>query len=325
MNRFTLGWWASVVSVLFLDHAVPAVSSADTVVAFGDSITAGSHSVPYSTYLQENIGNKATVANRGKSGEQTGNGIKRIPGVLAGDKPTYILIMEGANDAIWGVSTSTLKFNLGVMVDRSRAAGVTPILATVTPNSREGLAVSIRGDYNPSIAALANEKQVALVEAYNAVIGSWANLSFDGLHPNPEGSKVLAAQFQAKLPYGGSGGSSGGGGGGGCFIATAAYGSSMAPHVILLKKFRDSCLLTNPIGTRFVELYYHYSPPLADCIGRHEALRTVTRVLLYPLIGFAYVFLHTNWPVHLIILAFLGCLMAYTRKRRKTQQAAAQQ
>lgn len=47
----------------------------------------------------------------------------------------------------------------------------------------------------------------------------------------------------------------GGGGGGGCFIATAAYGSLLEPHVRILCKFRDRYLLTNGPGKTFVKYY----------------------------------------------------------------------
>ncbi len=46
-----------------------------------------------------------------------------------------------------------------------------------------------------------------------------------------------------------------GGGGGGCFIATAAYGSLLEPHVRILCKFRDRYLLTNGPGKTFVKYY----------------------------------------------------------------------
>ncbi|MFC1867818.1 CFI-box-CTERM domain-containing protein [Thermodesulfobacteriota bacterium] len=83
----------------------------------------------------------------------------------------------------------------------------------------------------------------------------------------------------------------GGGGGGGCFIATAAYGSLMEPHVILLRQFRDRILLANPLGRAFVRSYYTYSPGLAEVIARHDSIRMMVRLGLLPLIGISWVVL----------------------------------
>lgn len=69
-----------------------------------------------------------------------------------------------------------------------------------------------------------------------------------------------------------------------CYIATAAYGSYLYPHVQVLRDFRDTYLLSNPAGEIFVKMYYRFSPPVADFISKHESLRTAARWTLTPVV-----------------------------------------
>ena len=91
-------------------------------------------------------------------------------------------------------------------------------------------------------------------------------------------------------------------GGGGCFIATAAYGSYEAPYVKLLRDFRDQVLLTNGAGQWFVEQYYSYSPPAADWIREREAVKSVVRLALVPLIATSWVILEASLMQQLLVL-----------------------
>ena len=100
------------------------------------------------------------------------------------------------------------------------------------------------------------------------------------------------------------------GGGGGCFIATAAWGSRLAPEVLTLREFRDRYLLTNAPGQAFVEWYYRVSPPVAAFIADHESLKTAARWGLTPVV---YAVKHPAAALALVLLLPVGVIL---RKRR---------
>jgi hypothetical protein len=71
----------------------------------------------------------------------------------------------------------------------------------------------------------------------------------------------------------------------GCFIATATYGSPLAPEVMVFCQFRDDFLLVTKPGRIFVKLYYSASPSLALLISKVPFLRIATRAcVLTPLL-----------------------------------------
>lgn len=107
-----------------------------------------------------------------------------------------------------------------------------------------------------------------------------------------------------------------------CFIATATYGSSMEPQVILLRKFRNRYLLVNPFGKRLVAFYYSLSPPIADYIRQHRWLQPVVRVILLPIIGLAAYCLELSpgmqYYVMLAMIASFFAMFFLFHKRKRT-------
>jgi len=77
--------------------------------------------------------------------------------------------------------------------------------------------------------------------------------------------------------------------GGGCLIATAAYGSEMSPQVQLLREIRDNQLLNTESGTAFMStfnnVYYSFSPAIADMEREHPIFKEIVKVGLTPMLS----------------------------------------
>jgi lysophospholipase L1-like esterase len=314
-------------------------ANATNISAFGDSITKGdgSNSGGYPPKLSNLLnadGKPATVANFGKGGENTWYGSQRFDSVLAAFPANFILIMEGTNDIVVGLSVESTRHNLQAMINKAKAANVAPLLSTLTPSTRSGSLVP--QVWNPMIKTLASSNGIPLVDNYAATAPTWGSLqSGDGLHPNDRGYQVIANTWfttlapiisSASKPTTSSiseiystgettssnsdisstaqatSSSSEKGGGGGC--------SPIEPHVILLKQFRDRCLQTHDLGRKFVNTYYRFSPPVADFIRQHDGLKPLVQIALYPLIGLSYLILKLSLPVQIVLCGMIVILFA---------------
>jgi M6 family metalloprotease-like protein/uncharacterized repeat protein (TIGR02543 family) len=115
-----------------------------------------------------------------------------------------------------------------------------------------------------------------------------------------DADKSITASFTAI-----STGDGDGGGGGGCFIATAAYGTPLHPHLDILRDFRGSFLMPSRFGRKLVELYYRYSPGIANFIAGHKLLKAAVRVNLLPVIAFSSLMVHFGPAATAIVLVFI--------------------
>jgi len=77
--------------------------------------------------------------------------------------------------------------------------------------------------------------------------------------------------------------------GGGCLIATAAYGSEMAPQVQLLREIRDNQLMNTESGSAFMgafnEAYYSFSPYIADMERENPMFKEIVKAGLTPMLS----------------------------------------
>lgn len=77
--------------------------------------------------------------------------------------------------------------------------------------------------------------------------------------------------------------------GGSCLIATAAFGTELAPQVQHLREIRDNTLLSTSSGdsfmTGFNQLYYTISPPIADLEREYPAFRELVSLAITPMLA----------------------------------------
>ena len=76
--------------------------------------------------------------------------------------------------------------------------------------------------------------------------------------------------------------------GGGCLIATATFGSELSPQVQQLRELRDSKILQSNVGnafmTSFNQIYYSFSPTIADFERESPAFKEFVKITITPLL-----------------------------------------
>ena len=77
--------------------------------------------------------------------------------------------------------------------------------------------------------------------------------------------------------------------GGGCLIATATYGSELAPQVQQLRELRDNTVLSTESGTAFMttfnQFYYSFSPTISDLEREQPVFKEMMKIILTPMIS----------------------------------------
>jgi acyl-CoA thioesterase-1 len=182
------------------DAARRDASNVITIVALGDSLTAGyglSRNQAYPALVAEKMraaGYEFEVVNAGSSGDTTAGGLRRLPPILRAHKRIDIFILElGINDAFRGVPIDQIRANLQAIIDQVRArhpAASIVIAGMQLPDYSSDDYVSAFGGI---FGALAEKNRATLIPYLLEGVGGNPTLNqWDRVHPNAAGQRVLA-------------------------------------------------------------------------------------------------------------------------------------
>lgn len=177
----------------------PVDSQRPSIVAFGDSLTAGrgvAHDEAYPADLQRNLdarGYRYRVVNLGISGNTTKDGVLRISEVLQ-YHPSVVIVAFGGNDGLRGLPIRDTEMNLSAIISAMQDAHAKVILGGIT----------LPPNYGSDYIAKFNAIYVKESKVYNVpllpfmlkgVYGVPGSMQDDGIHPTAQGCKQVAKNF----------------------------------------------------------------------------------------------------------------------------------
>jgi len=201
------------VTIALIFSGVAVAAEPVTVVALGDSLTAG-YGLPPEEGLVPQLqdwlkaqGADAVVQNAGVSGDTTAGGLARVDWALGPDADALIVTL-GGNDMLRGLSPSEVRANLDAILTAADAKGLPVLLVAMAAPSNFG------PDYKAGFDAVYPE----LAEAHGALLApdffagfvaagasmtdpaSYAGwMQADGIHPNAEGVRLVVEGLGPKV------------------------------------------------------------------------------------------------------------------------------
>jgi acyl-CoA thioesterase I len=184
-----------------------AVADTPVIVALGDSLTQGYGLPPpdgFTAQLQDWLdanGHPAVVENAGVSGDTTAGGLARV-GWALGPETDALIVTLGGNDMLRGIDPAASRANLDGILAEAKARGLPVLLVGMQAPGNFG------GDYKAAFDGiypdLAATYDVLLADSFfGGLVVAGADpvdpatmaafLQADGIHPNPEGVRLIVA------------------------------------------------------------------------------------------------------------------------------------
>jgi acyl-CoA thioesterase-1 len=174
---------------------MPAPAKTPEILAFGDSLTAGLGLPAGETFparLQARLkedGIDVKIVNGGVSGDTTTDGLARLDWALA-EKPDFVILALGANDALRGINPKIVRANLDKMIEKIQASGAKILLLGMLAPANWG--AEYERAFDKIYPELAKAHDVPLYPfILDGVAMNPALNQPDGMHPNERGVAVM--------------------------------------------------------------------------------------------------------------------------------------
>jgi len=192
----------SIVLLLIVAGAGPAIAAPVKILALGSSLTQGYGLPPgteFPVQLQAALrqaGIDAVVTNAGVSGDTSAGGLARLDWSLA-DHPDAVILELGSNDMLRGIPPAETEKNLRAILDKLRSAHVKVLLTGM--HAQRNLGADYVREFDAIYPRLAKDTNVLFYPFILDGVALKPKLNqADGMHPNPAGVKVMVARI---LPY----------------------------------------------------------------------------------------------------------------------------
>ena len=166
------------------------------IVFLGDSLTAGlgigkEQAVP--ALIQEQLqreGYAYEAVNAGNSGDTSDGGLSRLDWSLSGDVAVIVLEL-GANDGLRGIPPSRTRENLESIIATAKQRGISVLLTGMEAPPNYGPAYT--DDFRKTFRDVAASEHVAFMPFFLEGVAGIPSLNqADGVHPTPEGARIVA-------------------------------------------------------------------------------------------------------------------------------------
>jgi acyl-CoA thioesterase-1 len=161
------------------------------LVAFGDSLTAGTGASPGNDYPSQ-LGRRLNtlVVNCGVGGDTSARALARLDKEVLPLNPDIVIVILGGNDLLHGVPQREAERNLSTIIERLQACGAVVVLGEIR-------GVPLAGDYGSMYRRLARRYGTALVPDLLGGILTNPALKSDPIHPNDEGYRMMTDRVAA--------------------------------------------------------------------------------------------------------------------------------